>query len=76
MTNLMCERCFEIVSPGRAVSRKLQFSSVFGARARIDDDVSFSDVACLRIEEDTRASGGSVGVESLVFSESLRLSGD
>jgi hypothetical protein len=67
MTNLVCERGFEIVSAGRAVGGKLQLRSVFSAWPRIDADVCFGDVACFRIEEDARASGGRVGVEGFVF---------
>ncbi len=67
MANFVCERGFEIVSAGRAVSGELQLRAVLRARSRIDTDVSFGDVAVFRIEENTRASGRCFEVERFVF---------
>src|SRR5689334_20673600 len=67
MANLVCEGRFVIVRAGRAVCGELKLRSIFGARSRIDADVSLGDVARLGIEEDARASGRRIGVERFVF---------
>src|SRR5215213_910750 len=67
VTNLVRERCFEIVRAGGAVSGKLKLSSVFGARSWIDADIGFGNVAGFGIEEDARASGGPFGIERFVL---------
>src|SRR6185369_6786545 len=58
VTDLVGERCFEIVSAGRAVRGKLKLGSVFGARLRIDADIGFGDRTRFAIEKDARARRG------------------
>src|SRR6476620_2364848 len=67
VSDLVGERCFEIVRAGCAVSGKLKIGSVFGARLRINADVRFGNRAGFGIEKDTRARGCRVGIEEFVL---------